>query len=422
MSPTLGLAGSGFLAVLVTAPFLGVYSGPPANEPEVRAAPPARVLQIRAKELWTSAGQRVPDGLLVVADGRIRSVGSAREIDDGEPFLHHDGVVTAGLIACRTQSGTLGELQDDTRSVMEGARGMHAFEPSSRDFARALEAGITSVGIAPGPFNLVGGLACVVKTAGGRVVQPEAALALSLSATMLGRSTTQAGFAFGAAEGTAAAPEPFEGGPESPRGARGTRTPTSYSGAVALLKELFTRGDGPFGRARRGDLAVTIDAWDRHEVLRAVQLAQELGLHGAIRGAPLAGDPAVVEALKASGLGVIVGPYTAGQTTASLESVKRLAEAGVPVAFALDGPWLAPAELRLSAARALRAGAPREAVWKALTEDAARLSGAAESIGVLAPGHDADFVLWSGDPLDLSSRVLAVYVDGKLAWSAPAAH
>ncbi|NOT29019.1 MAG: amidohydrolase family protein [Planctomycetes bacterium] len=355
-----------------------------------------------------------------MSDGRIRSVGSARDVDRALPLVWHDGVVTAGLIACRTQSGTADELQDDTRTVMGAARGVHAFEPASRDFQRALAAGITSMAIAPGPANLVGGLTCVVKTAGGRVLEPEATLALSLTGTALGRSTTQGGFSFGNAEGASALPGPAEGGPESARGTRGTRAPTSYPGALATLRELFARGEGPFGRAKRGDLLVTIDAWDRHEVLRAAQFAREQGLQGSIRGAPLAGDPDVLAALKASGLGVIVGPYSAAQTRRSLESVKGLAEAGVPVAFALDAPEHAPLELRLSAARALRSGAPREAVWKALSEDAARLVGAAESIGVLAPGHDADFVLWSGDPLDLSSRVLAVYVDGKLAWSASA--
>jgi imidazolonepropionase-like amidohydrolase len=89
----------------------------------------------------------------------------------------------------------------------------------------------------------------------------------------------------------------------------------------------------------------------------------------------------------------------------------------VPVAFALDAPLHAPDELRLTAARALRSGASREAVWKALTEDAARLAGA-KSAGTLAVGQDADFVLWSGDPLDLTSRVLSVWIDGKRAWAA----
>ena len=33
-------------------------------------------------------------------------------------------------------------------------------------------------------------------------------------------------------------------------------------------------------------------------------------------------------------------------------------------------------------------------------------------MGLVAAGKDADFVLWSGAPVDLGSRVVAVYVDG----------
>lgn len=413
MSVALGSLVGPMLAALAAA-----FSDPRAEAHVVHAAAaPERVLQVRAKELWTAAGQRVPDGLLVVVDGRVESAGRAKAIDNRQPLIEHDGIVTAGLIACRTQTGSGGELQDDTRSVMGEARAAFAFDASSRDFERALSSGITAMMIAPGPGNLVGGLACVVKTSGGRVMDPEAALALSLTSTVLGRSTVQGGFLFGAAEEGRLAAE-SDGGPEtSSQTTRGTREPTSYAGAVLMLKQLFARGNEPFGRARRGGLQVTIEAWDRHEVLRAAELARELGLVGSIRGAPLAGDPDVVAALQASGLGVIVGPYSAQQTTRSLESVKLLSAAGVPVAFALDAPSNAPLELRLSAARAHRAGASKDAVWKALTEDAARLAGVGKAVGKLEPGYEADFVLWSGDPLDLSSRVVAVYVDGELAWS-----
>jgi len=381
---------------------------------------PKNVLQIQAKEIWTAGGQRVANGVLIVADGHVRALGGERDIDPAQPLWKHDGVLTAGLIACGTESGARGELQDDTRSVLEAAHAAYAFDPHSKDFARALAAGITAVSIQPGPENLVGGLSCVVKTASGRLVSNESTLALSLSAATLGRSTAQGGFLLGASEENGLARP--DGGPEnSARTQRGTREPTSYSGALAMLDKLFARNEGPFARAARGELPVTLEAWDRHEVLRAAQFAEVHKLTGAIRGAPLAGDPDVLAALKESKLGVIVGPYAPDQTRPSLESVKRLAEAGVPVAFTLDTPGHAPEELHLSAVRALSAGAPREAVWKALTEDAARLAGVGEALGRLAPGQEADFVLWSGDPLDLQSRVVAVFVDGSRAWPAPSA-
>ena len=48
-----------------------------------------------------------------------------------------------------------------------------------------------------------------------------------------------------------------------------------------------------------------------------------------------------------------------------------------------------------------------------MTSDAARLAGVAKRVGSVRAGLDADLVLWSGDPVDPGSRVVAVYVDGK---------
>jgi len=380
---------------------------------------PSRVLQIRAAVVWTGAGERLENALVRIENGQVRSVSAGGELDPKWPSRVHDGVLTAGLIACGTESGAAGQLLDETRTVMPEARAAHAFQPEHGDFERLLQAGITSVVLAPGDEDLVAGLSCVVKTAGGRVLEPRAALALSFSGTALGRSIAQGSSFFGQAQGFAGATQ-GEGGPEdSGRTRRGTREPTSYAGALDVLGRLFASGAEPYAAARRGELPVLLSASQRHEVLRAVEFAKAQGLSGALRGAPLAGDPDLVEALKGSGLGVILPPTSAGQATRSLRNLAVLSAAGVPVAFELEAPRHAPIELRLDAARALAAGASREAAFRALTEDAARLAGVGERIGALSAGRDADLVLWSGDPLDLSSRVLAVYVDGELSWSAP---
>jgi imidazolonepropionase-like amidohydrolase len=54
--------------------------------------------------------------------------------------------------------------------------------------------------------------------------------------------------------------------------------------------------------------------------------------------------------------------------------------------------------------------------WKALSSDAARLAGVGRRVGRLERGMDADFVLWSGDPIDLRSKVQMVFIDGELVF------
>ncbi|MGC7879814.1 amidohydrolase family protein [Desulforudis sp. 1190] len=52
----------------------------------------------------------------------------------------------------------------------------------------------------------------------------------------------------------------------------------------------------------------------------------------------------------------------------------------------------------------------------AVTRDAARILGVDGRMGTLEPGKDADFIVLSGDPFDIRSRVEFTFVEGKLAF------
>jgi imidazolonepropionase-like amidohydrolase len=233
--------------------------------------------------------------------------------------------------------------------------------------------------LAPTPQNLVGGRAEVVKTTGGKAVRGDAHLVLSLSSHAL-----------------------------SPN-----RFPTSTQGALIELERRFQDPEGPFADASEGNRPVLIDVGERSDVMHAAALAARFGLKGALIGAPphLEDQAAVI---KQSGLGVVVGPFEPGEDPRMLASAVELGERGVPLGFALDAPWHHPDSLRLGAAQCVRAGLSPRVARQALGAGGAALAGVADRVGKLAPGMDADLVLWSGDPLDLGSAVVAVFVDGAL--------
>ena len=357
-----------------------------ASLSRAEAAPPAppapaptggaEVFAVRAKVLDLGDGRRVENGILLIDGEKVRAAGAGVQIPSGAAVVDHDGFVTAGMVACHSYDGLVGESADPTRSMMPGARIIDAFDPTDADFGRALAAGITTIVLTPAPTNLVGGRAAVVKTSGGRVVENDAHLMLSFSSRAL-----------------------------SPN-----RFPTSSSGAIAELEGRFKAPRGAFAEVTSGKRLVILDAGSRNELRRALDFAERHGLKGAINGGDRAGE--LLRDVRKSGLGVIVGPFRENSSSLELDSVVALGEARVPLGFGLDAPFRHPDALRFSAALCVRAGLDPEVAWKALTSDGARIANVHKELGRLDAGLDADFVLWTGDPLDLTSAVVEVYVDG----------
>jgi imidazolonepropionase-like amidohydrolase len=87
--------------------------------------------------------------------------------------------------------------------------------------------------------------------------------------------------------------------------------------------------------------------------------------------------------------------------------------AGVWVASATHHPVVPIHLLIVQAALAVREGLDRETALRAVTITPARIMRVADRIGSLVPGKDADVTIWSGDPLDVMSRVEAAYIGGR---------
>jgi len=360
-------------SALLVGPAPGAGSAPSKSEP--------RTLVLRADRLLLGDGTTIEHGALLVEDGRIRAYGKDLDVPEGAGLVTHAGWISAGLVALHAYAGAPEELRDSARPVLDGQVAW-AFDPTHPDFADALAAGITTLVLTPQPGALSGGTSAVVKTARGRVLSSAAQLSLSFSAAALSIN----------------------------------RYPTSFASAVAELDQRFVRGEGAFGRAKSGDLPVLIEADSREDVLRASAFAKKFKLRGAIYGANWIGE--LAEPVGEAHLAAIFGPFDVGEERRTVQSVLKIAKAGLAFGFGLDSPWKNPETLRLSVALCLREGLDRKQAWRSLSSQAAELAGVSEHVGRIDKGLDADLVLWSGDPLDLKSRVDAVFVDGQRVYEA----
>jgi len=351
---------------------------------------------VEANAYVTPEGKLRRSGRVVIENGVIVQVGGERPagtVVDG----YEGGVLCPGLIDCHTGLGVLGPLGEHAAAVQPRVRARDAFNRYSWQLRAALEAGITTFGLVPDDENLVGGRVAVCQTAspegGARALTDGGPLKLSL------------------------APGVF----------KVDREPTSRSAALGMLREkLEAVHGGSNSSAERdalrafaeGRLAGWLTAPSGADVLAGVQLADEYGLrltlihtHDARLVAGELGD--AVE-------GVVVGPLGMMAERRDAEAAKRFVEAGVPVALAGGLPHQPADSLRIGACVATRAGLPRAAARRAITSEPAKLLGLGKWIGTIEKGYQADLVVFSGDPLDLRSRVLAVYVGGCRVYVAPA--
>ena len=169
----------------------------------------------------------------------------------------------------------------------------------------------------------------------------------------------------------------------------------------------------PLRRAMHGDAGIVVQVERDDEIKACVDAFAQVGIKPILYGATEAWK--VVDSLKGRVAGVLftqrVIDLDPEQGAKKRNRYQELVSAGIPVAFhsaAEEGA----ADLPVLATYAVSQGMSPEAALRALTSDAAEMYGIADRVGRLVPGLDGDVVLLDGSPLDPSSSVLRVWVQG----------
>jgi hypothetical protein len=129
--------------------------------------------------------------------------------------------------------------------------------------------------------------------------------------------------------------------------------------------------------------------------------------------------PQIAAQLAAARVPVILDPFvnlpdSFDALGASLENAGRLQRAGVPIAFTnLNDATHNARKVRQAAGIAVANGLPWDAALAALTANPAEIFGLGKEYGRIAPGYAADLVLWSGDPLEVTTVAEQVWIAGR---------
>ncbi|MCI0588120.1 MAG: amidohydrolase family protein [Planctomycetes bacterium] len=168
----------------------------------------------------------------------------------------------------------------------------------------------------------------------------------------------------------------------------------------------------PFRKLLKKETVALVDAGRADEIEAALGVFAEFGLpvvlFGAEEGWRIAAD------LAAKRVGVVVpAEFVRRVETEEVNLPDRLARAGVPVAFRTEAEG-GTRDLPLAPFAAVARGMDPGEALRAVTIHPARLYKIDDRVGSLEAGRDGDLVVWTGDPFDPSSRILAVVADGEV--------
>ena len=170
------------------------------------------------------------------------------------------------------------------------------------------------------------------------------------------------------------------------------------------LERFKTEGIVVFNADRASDILQVVEFSGRHGLTTVISGGAEAWM--VADQLAEAGVPVLIDAL--SNL-----PGSFDELGARLDNAAILNAAGVTIAFYGTGTHQAR-KLRQVAGNAVANGLPYEAGLAAMTVNPAIMFELDDEYGSLAPGHAADLVIWSGDPLEVTAVADQVIIAGKL--------
>lgn len=365
------------------------------------------------------SGPPIENGVLIVSRGKVVAVGTraGTTIPSGAQVIDVSGkVIMPGLVDTHSHIGG-GSGGDNSGPIQPETRILDSINVRDNSLMRARAGGITTVNVMPGSGHLSSGQTLYLKLRNGKIVDD------------LLIKDAQGNIAGGLkmANGTNSL-RPGTNGPFP-----GTRAKSASLVREQLVKaqeyrEKVRRAKGDASKLPARDLALEalVEAMDgkrvvhfhthRHDdILTALRLSKEFGfrivLQHVSEGWKVADEIAAAKA--PASIIVIDSPGGKLETVdVSYQTGAALERAGVLVGFHTDD-YITDSRLFLrEAGLAVRAGMSRDKSLYAMTLAGARMLDLQNRTGSLEVGKDADFIVLSGDPLSVYTKILETYVEG----------
>ena len=416
------------------------------------------VLALRAERVIVRPGHELENAVVLIEDGRVTAVGTDVEVPEGAREL-------TGQVACAGFLDPWSTLALEPRAALDGGtnpavRTADAVDPWTRPqvLEEALRGGVTGARVQAGNKSVLGGLGSVIRPVpegDGWILLEDACLSATVAISRGGRrmdvfdrlsevdrlvGQLDRGLRYregwlsyrdDLAEWDKAIAEKekeLEKDFKKAKKSRDKKKKDAEEDGKDFKEKRYKEDKRPktpkwdpqaevLARAAHGEVPLVVEIHrvpDLRELLEKTARFDRLRLvlAGATESAHFA------DRLAERRIPVIVWPAPMGsqrldeQKHHDLGLAAELAAAGVRVLIGTGGSDQ-PRELRAFASLAVSRGLDRESALAAITSAPAETFDVGDQVGTIERGRRADVLLFDGDPLDTTSRLLHVVRDGE---------
>ena len=405
---------------------------------------------IICKEIIPVTSDSIEEGYILIDDkGKIKEIGKGKDVPKGTEIIDaSDFIAFPGLIDSHCHATVMEEsiglgLQDGnefTNPITPEIRVLDAINPTDKGLRRALAGGMTTICVAPGSGNVVGGQMTTIKTHG------------KITDEMVIQENAGMKCAFG----------------ENPKRLYGSRnlTPSTRMGNLGLFRQLLIETQNYMNKweeyhkklkdykedlkkynekkkngnekdskkpqepakpdvnikfeamipVMKKEITLRAHAHQANDIISAVRLAKEFDVKIVIDHC--SEGHLIIDFLKENKIAAVVGPTLSFKSkietrNKTWKTLGILHKNGILTALTSDHPVTHCQYQIAYAILAHREGLSRQGAFEIITINGAKILGLENRIGSLEVGKDADIVLFNGDPLDLRSKVQRVYIEGE---------
>ncbi|HEY6064546.1 MAG TPA: amidohydrolase, partial [Thermoanaerobaculia bacterium] len=398
----------------------------PARDDGPVAAPKAVI--VRGATIWTQGPAGVLENAdLVVSGGKVVAVGRGLAAPAGATEIDARGKhVTPGIVDAHSHTAIDGQVNEGTNAVTAEVRMKDVLDPFDVAIYRELAGDTTAANVLHGSANSIGGQNAIVKWRRGG--SPDDLLI----------PTAPEGIKFALGENPKRSN--FQQAPP--------RYPQTRMGVAAQIRERFLaardyrrrqeeyrkasagKGSSATGMVPpqpdlqleaiaeilEGKRKIHCHSYVKSEILQMIRTAEEFGVKVATFQHTLEGYKIADEIAKHGAGASIFSDWWAYKFEvydAIPYAGPLLWERGASVSYNSDSDELAR-RLNTEAAKAVKYGnVPPADALAFVTSNPAKQLGIFDRTGSLEPGKDADFVIWSEDPLSSSTVALETWIEGK---------